>query len=43
MHEVFLFLVFGGYAFSGPVRRLLLGRPPAPAPFAESAPSKDLD
>jgi len=43
MHEVFLFLVFGGYAFSGPVRRLLLGRPPAPAPAgAESAPGKDL-
>jgi CDP-diacylglycerol--serine O-phosphatidyltransferase len=42
MHEVFLFLVFGGYAFSGPARRLLLGRPPAPAPSAESASGKDL-
>ncbi len=43
MHEVFLFLVFGGYALSGPVRRLLLGRPPAPAAVgAESAPGKDL-
>ena len=40
MHEVFLFLVFGGYAFSGPARRLLLGRPPAPVP--ESASSKDV-
>lgn len=43
MHEVFLFLVFGGYALSGPVRRLLLGRSLAPAPAgAESAPGKDL-
>jgi hypothetical protein len=32
MHEVFLFLVFGGYALSGPVRRLVVGRPPVPAP-----------
>ena len=28
-HEVFLFLVFGGYACSGPARRLLVGRPVA--------------
>lgn len=42
MHEVFLFLVFGGYAFSGPVRRLLVGRPPAPTPVgAESSPGRD--
>ena len=40
MHEVFLFLVFGGYAFSGPVRRLVVGRPPAAAP-AEPATSKE--
>jgi CDP-diacylglycerol--serine O-phosphatidyltransferase len=32
MHEVFLFLVFGGYALSGPVRRVVVGRPPAPVP-----------
>ncbi len=31
-HEVFLFLVFGGYAVSGPVRRLVAGQTPAPAP-----------
>jgi CDP-diacylglycerol--serine O-phosphatidyltransferase len=31
-HEVFLFLVFGGYAVSGPVRRLVVGQTPAPAP-----------
>ncbi|PYM19917.1 MAG: CDP-diacylglycerol--serine O-phosphatidyltransferase [Candidatus Rokuibacteriota bacterium] len=30
MHEVFLFLVFGGYALSGPVRRVVVGKPPAP-------------
>jgi CDP-diacylglycerol--serine O-phosphatidyltransferase len=40
MHEVFLFLVFGGYAFSGPARWLVAGRPPAPA-TAEPAPSRD--
>jgi CDP-diacylglycerol--serine O-phosphatidyltransferase len=39
MHEVFLFLVFGGYALSGPVRRLVVGRPPV-ATSAEPA-SKD--
>jgi len=39
MHEIFLFLVFGGYALSGPVRRMIVGRLPAPAP--EAAPSKD--
>ena len=31
MHEIFLFLVFGGYALSGPIRRLVVGRPPAAA------------
>jgi CDP-diacylglycerol--serine O-phosphatidyltransferase len=31
MHELFLFLVFGGYALSGPVRRVIVGRPPASA------------
>jgi len=42
MHEVFLFLVFGGYACSGPVRRLVVGRPLAAAPAtSEPAPSKD--
>jgi CDP-diacylglycerol--serine O-phosphatidyltransferase len=40
MHEVFLFLVFGGYALSGPVRRLVVGHPSA-ATAAEPAPSKD--
>jgi CDP-diacylglycerol---serine O-phosphatidyltransferase len=39
MHEVFLFLVFGGYALSGPVRRLVVGVP-TPATTAEAA-SKD--
>jgi CDP-diacylglycerol--serine O-phosphatidyltransferase len=28
-HEIFLFLVFAGYALSGPVRRVLVGRTPA--------------
>ena len=40
MHEVFLFLVFGGYALSGPVRRVVMGRPPSPAP-AEATAGKD--
>jgi CDP-diacylglycerol--serine O-phosphatidyltransferase len=31
-HELFLFLLFSGYALSGPVRRLILGRPLATAP-----------
>jgi CDP-diacylglycerol---serine O-phosphatidyltransferase len=39
MHEVFLFLVFGGYAFSGPVRRVLVGRPPVSSP--EPTPSRE--
>jgi CDP-diacylglycerol---serine O-phosphatidyltransferase len=39
MHEVFLFLAFGAYAFSGPVRRVLVGRPPAPS--AEPASAKE--
>jgi CDP-diacylglycerol--serine O-phosphatidyltransferase len=29
-HELFLFLLFAGYAVSGPVRRLIVGRVPAP-------------
>ncbi|MDP3768949.1 MAG: CDP-diacylglycerol--serine O-phosphatidyltransferase, partial [Dehalococcoidia bacterium] len=39
-HELFLFLGFTGYAVSGPVRRLIVGRTVA-AP-AEMAPTKDL-
>ena len=39
-HEIFLFLVFGGYALSGPVRRLAVGRPPT-ATIQEPAPGKD--
>jgi len=31
-HEIFLFLVFVGYAASGPVRRLIVGRMPAVTP-----------
>jgi len=31
-HELFLFLVFVGYAVSGPIRRLVVGRTPAAAP-----------
>jgi CDP-diacylglycerol---serine O-phosphatidyltransferase len=38
-HELFLFLVFGGYAFSGPVRRVLVGRPPVATP--EPAPGRE--
>jgi CDP-diacylglycerol--serine O-phosphatidyltransferase len=30
-HEVFLFVLFVGYAISGPVRRLVVGRTPMPA------------
>lgn len=30
-HELFLFMLFTGYAVSGPVRRLIVGRTPAPA------------
>jgi CDP-diacylglycerol--serine O-phosphatidyltransferase len=40
MHEIFLFLVFAGYALSGPVRRLIVGRSPA-ATVPEPAPGKD--
>lgn len=40
MHEIFLFLVFGGYALSGPARRLIVGRPPIPT-SAEPASAKD--
>lgn len=45
MHEVFLFLVFGGYALSGPVRRVVVGRPPVPIPAdaaAKDIPSSSL-
>ena len=38
-HEVFLFLVFGGYAISGPVRRLIVGHVPAMIPA--EVPAKD--
>jgi CDP-diacylglycerol--serine O-phosphatidyltransferase len=31
-HELFLFVIFTGYALSGPVRRLVVGKTPAPAP-----------
>jgi CDP-diacylglycerol--serine O-phosphatidyltransferase len=36
--ELFLFIIFTGYAVSGPVRRLVVGRAPAPAP----EPAKDM-
>jgi CDP-diacylglycerol--serine O-phosphatidyltransferase len=36
-HEVFLFLVFGSYALSGPVRRLIVGQTPAQVPAELSA------
>jgi CDP-diacylglycerol--serine O-phosphatidyltransferase len=39
-HEIFLFLAFGAYALSGPIRRVIVGRPPAAA-TAEPAPGKD--
>ena len=45
MHEVFLFLVFGGYALSGPVRRVVVGRPPVSTPaesVTKDAPSSGL-
>ena len=31
-HELFLFLIFAGYAVSGPIRRLIVGRTPAALP-----------
>jgi CDP-diacylglycerol--serine O-phosphatidyltransferase len=31
-HELFLFVFFTGYALSGPVRRLIVGRAPVPGP-----------
>jgi len=31
-HEVFLFLIFAGYAASGPIRRFIVGRTPAVLP-----------
>ena len=30
--ELFLFVIFTGYAASGPVRRLIVGHTPAPTP-----------
>jgi len=36
-HEVFLFLIFGGYAVSGPLRRLIVGRTPAALPADQVA------
>jgi CDP-diacylglycerol--serine O-phosphatidyltransferase len=36
-HELFLFLLFGGYGLSGPLRRAVIGRSAAPAP-AEAGP-----
>jgi len=38
-HEVFLFLVFGGYAVSGPIRRLIVGHAPTATPA--EAPTRD--
>ena len=35
--ELFLFLIFTGYALTGPVRRLIVGRTPVPEPV----PAKD--
>jgi CDP-diacylglycerol---serine O-phosphatidyltransferase len=40
-HEVFLFLLFAGYALSGPVRRLVVGRAAAPA-SSDAAPREAL-
>ena len=31
-HELFLFVLFGGYAMSGPLRRLIIGRAAVPGP-----------
>ena len=36
-YELFLFLIFVGYALSGPIRRLLVGRAPAAAPAEQAA------
>jgi CDP-diacylglycerol--serine O-phosphatidyltransferase len=36
-HEVFLFLIFAGYAASGPIRRLIVGRTPAVLPADQVA------
>ena len=36
-HELFLFLIFAGYAVSGPIRRLIVGRAPASAPAEHAA------
>ncbi len=36
-HELFLFLIFVGYAASGPIRRLIVGRTPATAPAEHAA------
>ena len=36
-HDVFLFLIFAGYAASGPIRRLIVGRTPALLPVDQVA------
>jgi CDP-diacylglycerol--serine O-phosphatidyltransferase len=36
-HELFLFLFFVGYAASGPIRRVIVGRTPATAPAEHAA------
>ncbi len=36
-HEIFLFIVFAGYAVSGPVRRVVVGRTPASSSAGELA------
>lgn len=36
-HEIFLFILFAGYAISGPVRRLVVGRTPVPVPAESGA------
>src|SRR2546428_749974 len=35
-HELFLFLIFTGYAASGPIRRLIVGRTPAALPVDQA-------
>src|SRR5438093_9678884 len=35
-HELFLFLIFTGYAASGPIRRLIVGRTPAALPVEQA-------
>jgi CDP-diacylglycerol---serine O-phosphatidyltransferase len=40
-HEIFLFVVFVGYTLSGPVRRLIVGRTPAPMPMPGDVPGRE--